>query len=232
MPFAKNNIAISSWAEEDRPREKLVLKGRQVLTNAELLAIVIGSGSKNESAVDLSKRILASVNNDLFAIGKLSIKDLMKFKGIGEAKAISIIATLELGRRRKNSEKIDSKKITSSNDAYEELKDLFSDLDHEQFWVLLLSRSNKVIAKKRISIGGVAGTVVDSKIIFKTALEHLASGIILAHNHPSGNLKPSTADITITKKIMAAGKNLDINVLDHIIVSDLGYTSLVDDGFV
>lgn len=232
MPFAKNNIAISSWAEEDRPREKLVLKGRQVLTNAELLAIVIGSGSKNESAVDLSKRIFASVNNDLFAIGKLSIKDLMKFKGIGEAKAISIIATLELGRRRKNSEKIDSKKITSSNDAYEELKDLFSDLDHEQFWVLLLSRSNKVIAKKRISIGGVAGTVVDSKIIFKTALEHLASGIILSHNHPSGNLKPSTADITITKKIMAAGKNLDINVLDHIIVSDLGYTSLVDDGFV
>jgi len=232
MPFAKNNIAISSWAEEDRPREKLVLKGRQALTNAELLAIIIGSGSRSESAVDLSKRILASVNNDLFAIGKLSIKDLMKFNGIGEAKAISIIATLELGRRRKDSEKIDSKKITSSNDAYEELKDLFADLDHEQFWVLLLSRANKVITKKQISIGGVAGTVVDSKIIFKTALEHLASGIILSHNHPSGNLKPSAADITITKKIMAAGKNLDINVLDHIIISDLGYTSLVDDGFV
>ena len=225
-------IAISSWAEEDRPREKLFVKGRAALTNAELLAIIIGSGSRNESAVDLSKRVLASVNNDLFAIGKLSIKDLLKFNGIGEAKAISIIAALELGRRRKDAEKIKSPKITSSKDAFNELQELFYDLDHEQFWILLLSRANKVIVKKQISSGGVAGTVVDSKIIFKTALEHLASGIILAHNHPSGNLKPSKADIDITKKIMAAGKNLDINVLDHLIISDKGYTSRVDEGFV
>lgn len=232
MSPKQKNIAISSWAEEDRPREKLILKGRSVLTNAELLAIIIGSGSRNESAVELAKRILASVNNDLFAIGKLSIKDLLKFKGIGEAKAISIIASLELGRRRKNSEKSDTKKITSSKDAYDELKELFYDLDHEQFWVLLLSRANKVIVKKQISSGGVAGTVVDNKLIFKTALEHLASGIILAHNHPSGNLKPSKADIDITKKIMEAGKNLDINILDHLVISDKGYTSLVDEGYV
>jgi len=232
MSSEDKKIAISSWAEEDRPREKLYIKGRAALTNAELLAIVIGSGSRNESAVDLAQRILASVNNDLFAIGKLTIKDFLKFKGIGEAKAISIIAALELGRRRKNAEKVETKKITSSKDAYDELKELFYDLDHEQFWILLLSRANKVIIKKQISSGGVAGTVVDNKIIFKIALEHLASGIILAHNHPSGNLKPSKADIDITKKIMAAGKYLDINVLDHLVISDKGYTSLVDEGFV
>jgi len=228
----EKNITIRSWAEEDRPREKLLLKGRKSLTNAELIAIIIGSGSRNESAVELSKKILGSVNNDLFTLGKLSIKDLQKFKGIGEAKAISIMACLELGTRRKNAEIIDKPKITTSKEAYLHLKDLFYELDHEQFWILLLSRANKIIIKKQISAGGVSGTVVDSKIIFKTALEHLASGIILFHNHPSGNLKPSKADIDITKKLIAAGKLLDINVLDHLIIADTGYVSLVDGGFV
>ncbi len=232
MMDLEKNITIRSWAEEDRPREKLLLKGRKYLSNAELIAIIIGSGSRNESAVELSKKILASVNNDLFALGKLSIKDLQKFKGIGEAKAISIMACLELGSRRKNTEVVEKPKISSSKEAYQELKDLFYELDHEQFWILLLSRANRIIIKKQISAGGVSGTVVDSKIIFKTALEHLASGIILFHNHPSGNLKPSRADIEITKKLMAAGKHLDINVLDHIIISDSGYVSLVDEGFV
>jgi len=232
MMDLEKNITIRSWAEEDRPREKLLLKGRKSLTNAELIAIIIGSGSRNESAVELSKKILGSVNNDLFTLGKLSIKDLQKFKGIGEAKAISIMACLELGTRRKNAEIIDKPKITTSKEAYLHLKDLFYELDHEQFWILLLSRANKIIIKKQISAGGVSGTVVDSKIIFKTALEHLASGIILFHNHPSGNLKPSKADIDITKKLIAAGKLLDINVLDHLIIADTGYVSLVDGGFV
>lgn len=221
---------IKAWAEEDRPREKLLEKGRHMLTEAELIAILIGSGSKNETAVELSKKILASVDNNLNELGKLSIPDLCKFKGIGEVKAISIVAALELGRRRKEAEHIKRKKITSSKSVYEFVRPFMTDLPHEEFWLLILNRANMIIRKELISRGGVAGTVVDAKIIFKTALNHYASSIIVCHNHPSGNLKPSSEDISITKKIMEAGKIVEISLLDHLIVTDNGYYSFADEG--
>jgi DNA repair protein RadC len=221
---------ILSWAEEDRPREKLLLKGKAALSDAELIAILIGSGTRELSAVDLSKLILQSVNNNLNELAKLSINDLMKFKGIGEAKAISIAAALELGRRRKESETLKKPKIGSSSDVYESIRPYLMDLQHEQFWVLLLNRANEVIRPQQISIGGVSGTVADPKMIFKAAIEHLASAIILVHNHPSGNLTPSQADKDLTKKVKEAGRTLDIPVLDHLIFSDNGYFSFADEG--
>lgn len=221
---------ILSWAEEDRPREKLLLKGKAALSDAELIAILIGSGTRELSAVDLSKLILQSVNNNLNELAKLSINDLMKFKGIGDAKAISIAAALELGRRRKESETLKKPKVGSSADAYEAIRPYLMDLQHEQFWVLLLNRANEVIRPQQISIGGVSGTVADPKMIFKAALEHLASAIILVHNHPSGNLTPSQADKDLTKKVKEAGRTLDIPVLDHLIFSDNGYFSFADEG--
>ncbi len=223
-----NNIL--SWAEEDRPREKLLMKGKAALSDAELIAILIGSGSRELSAVDLSKLILQSVNNNLHELAKLSINDLMKFKGIGDAKAISIAAALELGRRRKESEVAKKAKVASSADAYEAVRPYLMDLLHEQFWVLLLNRANEIIRPQQISIGGVAGTVADPKMIFKAAIEHLASSIILVHNHPSGNLTPSQADKDLTKKVKEAGRMLDIPVLDHLIFSDNGYFSFADEG--
>lgn len=223
-----NNIL--SWAEEDRPREKLLMKGKVALSDAELIAILIGSGSRELSAVDLSKLILQSVNNNLHELAKLSINDLIKFKGIGEAKAISIAAAMELGRRRKESEVIKKVKIASSADAYEAVRPYLMDLMHEQFWVILLNRANEIIRPQQISIGGVAGTVADPKMIFKAAIEHLASSIILVHNHPSGNLTPSQADKDLTKKVKEAGRMLDIPVLDHLIFSDNGYFSFADEG--
>lgn len=221
---------ILSWAEEDRPREKLMMKGKAALSDAELIAILIGSGSRDLSAVDLSKLILQSVNNNLNELAKLSINDLIKFKGIGDAKAISIASALELGRRRKDSEVTKKAKVSSSSDAYEAIRPHLMDLSHEQFWVLLLNRANEIIRPQQISIGGVAGTVVDPKIIFKAAIEHLASSIILVHNHPSGNLTPSQADKDLTKKVKESGKMLDIPVLDHLIFSDNGYFSFADEG--
>lgn len=221
---------ILSWAEEDRPREKLLLKGKAALSDAELIAILIGSGTRELSAVDLSKLILQSVNNNLNELAKLSINDLMKFKGIGDAKAISIAAALELGRRRKESDVIKKAKVSSSADAYEAIRPYLMDLQHEQFWVLLLNRANEVIRPQQISIGGVSGTVADPKMIFKAAIEHLASAIILVHNHPSGNLTPSQADKDLTKKVKEAGRTLDIPVLDHLIFSDNGYFSFADEG--
>jgi DNA repair protein RadC len=221
---------ILSWAEEDRPREKLLLKGKAALSDAELIAILIGSGSRELSAVDLSKLILQSVNNNLNELAKLSINDLMKFKGIVEAKAISIAAALELGRRRKESETLKKPKITSSADVYEAIRPYLMDLQHEQFWVLLLNRANEVIRPQQISIGGVSGTVADPKMIFKAAIEHLASSIILVHNHPSGNLTPSQADKDLTKKVKEGGRTLDIPVLDHLIFSDNGHFSFADEG--
>jgi DNA repair protein RadC len=223
-----NNIL--SWAEEDRPREKLLMKGKAALTDAELIAILIGSGSRELSAVDLSKLILQSVNNNLNELAKLSINDLIKFKGIGEAKAISIASALELGRRRKESEVIKKPKVGSSADVYEAIRPYLMDLTHEQFWVLLLNRANEIIRPQQISIGGVAGTVADPKMIFKAAIEHLASAIILVHNHPSGNLTPSQADKDLTKKVKESGRMLDIPVLDHLIFSDNGYFSFADEG--
>jgi DNA repair protein RadC len=221
---------ILSWAEEDRPREKLLLKGKAALSDAELIAVLIGSGTRELSAVDLSKLILQSVNNNLNELAKLSINDLIKFKGIGDAKAISIAAALELGRRRKESETLKKLKIGSSTDVYEAIRPYLMDLQHEQFWVLLLNRANEVIRPQQISIGGVSGTVADPKIIFKAAIEHLASSIILVHNHPSGNLTPSQADKDLTKKVKEGGRTLDIPVLDHLIFSDNGHFSFADEG--
>jgi len=228
--YQENHFSIKTWAEEDRPREKLLTKGKSSLTDAELIAILIGSGSRNESAVSLSKKILNSVDNNLHDLGKSSLNKLMEFKGIGEAKAISITAALELGRRRQLSNIKDKPQIRSSKDAYHVIAPLIMDLPHEEFWILLLNRANKVIAKERVSIGGVAGTVVDAKIIFRKALEALASGIILCHNHPYGNLNPSRADLEITKKLKQAGSFLEINVLDHLIIAENSYFSFADEG--
>jgi DNA repair protein RadC len=232
MEEIKQSFGIKSWAEDDRPREKLIGKGRQVLSDAELIAILIGSGNRDETAVELSKKILASTGNNLNELGKLSISDLTKFKGIGEAKAISIVAALELGRRRRETETVKRDKITCSKDVFEIMKPIMLDLPHEEFWLLVLNRSNAVIKKELISRGGVAGTVVDTKIIFKTAVENLASSIIISHNHPSGNLKPSDADIKITKSIKEAGKIMDIPLFDHVIITDSGYYSFNDEGML
>lgn len=232
MKSYENKITIKTWAEEDRPREKLLAQGRRVLSDAELIAILIGSGSTTESAVDLSKRILHACQNDLNALSKLSVQDLCKFKGIGEAKAISIIAALELGRRRKETEQPVLDIVTSSKDIFHLLSPYFSDLLHEEFWVILLNRANKVLQKILISKGGQSGTIADPKIIFKSALEGNAANIILAHNHPSGNLKPSQADIQLTKKLQEAGKLLDLQILDHLIFAERSYFSFADEGLL
>ncbi|KFC59283.1 hypothetical protein FEM08_18870 [Flavobacterium gilvum] len=207
-----------------------MLKGKSVLSDAELIAILIGSGSRNESAVDLSKRILGSVDNNLNALGKLSIAQLMNFKGIGEAKAISIIAAMELGRRRKNEDVVELTKITSSKAVFGLMQPIIGELAHEEFWVLFLNNSNKVLFKSQLSKGGMTGTMVDVRIVFKIALEQNATAIILAHNHPSGKLQPSDADIQLTKKLKIAGQQLDIPVLDHLIITENGYYSFADEG--
>jgi DNA repair protein RadC len=224
--------SISQWDENDRPRAKLLAKGRQSLSDAELLAILMGSGSRDETAVELARRVLASVNNDLYLFGKINASELMKFKGIGEAKAITILAALELGRRRKEAEPAKKIKISSSTDSFEYLLPRFLDLPHEEFRVLFLSRSHAIIKEELISKGGIAGTVVDPRLIFKLALECLATAIVLSHNHPSGNLKPSEADIALTRKIREAGRFLEVNVLDHLIITDSGYYSFADEGLL
>jgi DNA repair protein RadC len=228
----ETKISIKAWAEEDRPREKLNAQGRRALSDAELIAILIGSGNRDESAVELSKRILHHYGNDLNKLGKVSVNELSRFKGIGEAKAISIIAALEIGRRRSDTETKVADVITGSNSAWQILRRHLVDLNHEEFWILLLSRNNKVIGKELISKGGLSGTVADPKIIFSIALQHQASSIILAHNHPSGNLKPSQQDIDLTKKLYQAGKILDINVFDHLIITDDGFLSFADEGLL
>ncbi len=225
-----SNLTIKDWAVEDRPREKLVKKGVQSLSDAEIIALLIGSGTRNESAVELSKKVLKSANNNLNELGKLNIRDLTKMKGIGEAKAITILAALELGRRRKISEIIVKKKITQSKDVFELFQPTIGDLPHEEFWILLLNRSNRIIEKIKISQGGVSGTVIDIKIILKHAIEKLASSIILCHNHPSGNKTPSSADDAITNKLKNGAELLDIQVIDHIIVADVEYFSYADEG--
>lgn len=222
--------SIKNWLEDDRPREKLLLKGKNSLSDAELIAILIASGSKNESAVDLSKRILKSVEGNLIELSKLSVNELKKFKGIGEAKAISIVAALELGSRRRGAEALERKSITSSHDAFEVLQMHVADPNYEQFFVILLNRGNKVLKTVIISEGGVTGTVVDPKKIFKIAIENGATSLILGHNHPSGNTTPSSADINLTDKIVGAGKLLDINILDHIIIGADKYYSFADNG--
>ncbi len=226
------SFTIKQWSEEDRPREKLIAKGRETLSDAELIAILLGSGFKEKSAVDVAKTLLQEVGNDLDALGKLTIKQLSRTKGIGTVKAITIVAALELGRRRKFTDKPKTTKVTQSSDAWEYLYPYLADLDHEQFYILLLSRNNTITRHVQISKGGVAGTVVDAKLVFKPALEELASGLILCHNHPSGNLIPSQADIDLTKKIKEAGKLLDINVFDHLIFTNDGYYSFADEGLL
>ena len=229
--MAENSFfPITNWSEDDKPREKLMLKGKSVLSDAELIAILIGSGSRNESAVDLSKRILASVDNNLNALGKLSLSQLMNFKGIGEAKAISIIAALELGRRRRTEDAVELKKVTSSKIIFEIMQPIIGELPHEEFWIIYLNNSNKVISKSQLSKGGITGTLVDVRLVFKTALEMGATGLILCHNHPSGTLIPSDTDKQITKKLKLAGDSLEIKVLDHLIVTEKNYFSFVDEG--
>lgn len=226
------SLAITSWAEEDRPREKMLLKGKHSLSDAELLAILIGSGTVGESAVALAQRILAASDNNLHELGKRSLRELEKFKGIGEAKAITIAAALELGRRRQLSDLRERPRVTCSRDAFNAIAPLLTDLHHEEFWLLLLNKANEVFARERLSTGGMAGTVVDLKIVFKTAIESRASGIIAVHNHPSGSLKPSQADIDLTKRIRQAGALLDLPLLDHLIVSERGFFSFADEGML
>ncbi|MGK7391875.1 MAG: RadC family protein [Candidatus Cyclobacteriaceae bacterium M2_1C_046] len=225
-------LSIKSWAEEDRPREKLLLKGKAALSDAELIGILIGSGSASLSAVDLAKLILSQNSHNLDRLARLSVHDLMKFKGIGEAKAITIVSALELGRRRKDTLPEKKPKISSSKDVYELMRPFLLDLSHEEFWVVILNRSNQVIARQPVSSGGVSGTVADPKMIFKKALDYLASSIILVHNHPSGNINPSEADRQLTNKMKEAGKFLDIPVLDHVIFTDDKYYSFADEGIL
>jgi DNA repair protein RadC len=225
----KISLPISKWSLDDRPREKLLLKGNQSLSDAELIAILIGSGSKDESAVDLAKRILNANANNLNKLARLTISDLQKFKGIGEAKAISIIAALELGRRRRLETALKIPKITSSQAVFELMQPIIGDLSHEEFWIIFLNNSNKVIAKQQLSKGGLTGTLVDTRIIFKKAVEVLATGIIVCHNHPSGKLNPSSSDKNITKKIKEAGRVMDINLVDHLIITEKAYFSFADE---
>ncbi len=228
----KGHFPIRQWAEDDRPREKLLLKGKASLSDAELIAILMGSGSQDESAVDLAKRILRDVDDNLIELSKLDVFSLTKYKGIGEAKALSIIAALELGKRRRAAEPLERKTLTSSKMVYEYAQTLVGDNIYELFYIIMLSRANKVIKSVLIGEGGTAGTVVDPKRIFKTALDYNATSIILCHNHPSGNIKPSEQDIRLTKKIKKLGDLLDLPVLDHIIVGDNKYYSFADENMM
>lgn len=243
---------ITAWAEDDRPREKLMLKGRSSLSDAELIAILIGSGNREESAIDLSRRILSDCQNNLADLARQSIANLMLYKGIGEAKAIAIVAALELGQRRRMKEAVATQQITCSKDVFELMQPRLGDLSHEEFWIILLSNSNRVRSIARnselasdnrfvnykihetlnISKGGMTGTVVDIRILFKLALEHQATGVILIHNHPSGKLKPSDADIQITKKIKEASNIMDVALLDHFIITEFDYYSFADNGLL
>jgi DNA repair protein RadC len=226
------SLAITAWAEEDRPREKLLLKGKNALSDAELLAILLGSGSTGDSAVSLAQKILRGSDQNLQELGKRTIAELTRFRGIGEAKAIVITAALELGRRRQLSDLRERPKIGCSRDAFNVVAPLIADLAHEEFWLLLLNKANEVSARERLSTGGMAGTVVDIKLFFKTALDARAAAVIALHNHPSGNLQPSQADIDLTKRLKKAGEMLDLPLLDHLIVSERGYYSFADEGLL
>ena len=232
MNAKHKSVSIKNWKEDDRPREKLVLKGKTALSDAELIAILIGSGNKQESAVDLAKRILTFTNNNLNELAKLSVNDLTQFKGIGEAKAIAIITALELGRRRRLEEALIRPKIKSSKAVFEIMQPIIGELSHEEFWVLYLNNSNKIIYKNQLSSGGITGTLVDVRMLFKKALELSAVAIILCHNHPSGSLKPSKSDLNLTKKIQEAGKNLDIKILDHLLITEKAYFSFNDSNLI
>jgi DNA repair protein RadC len=224
--------ALRQLADDDRPREKLLLKGRGALSDAELLAVLIGSGTPRASALDIGRQLLGQVECDLHRLGRMSVADLCKMEGIGQAKALSIVCALELGRRRLDARPKDLKRISCADDAYQLMKPELLDLNHEEFWVILLSRANDILRKVKISSGGVSGTVADPKLIFKAALDQLASSLILVHNHPSGNLQPSHADIQLTKKLRAGGELLEVSVLDHVIFTDRGFFSFNDEGMM
>jgi DNA repair protein RadC len=226
------SLKITDWAVEDRPREKLYQKGTSSLSDAELLAILIGSGTKSRSAVDLGRELLSMADNNLNSLGKLSISDLTKIRGIGNARAITIAAALELGRRRKLAELPEMPQIKCSRDVFELVNPVLSDLSHEEFWILFLNRSNRVINRMKLSQGGISGTVTDVRMIMKKAIENLASGIIVCHNHPSGNLNPSESDSRITQKIKDAGNLMDIQLLDHLIICEKDYYSFADNGLL
>lgn len=226
------NTSIKNWAVEDRPREKLLSRGTESLSDAELIAILIGSGTKDVSAVELSRMILHAAGNNLHELGKLNIGELIKIKGIGKAKALLIMAALELGRRRNRTDVIIKLKISSSKDVFNFFQPNLGDLPHEEFWILILNRSNQIVDKVRISQGGVSGTVIDTRIILRLAIEKLASGLVLCHNHPSGNIQPSDADKKITDKIKTAANFMEINLLDHVIIADKNFFSFADEGLI
>ena len=230
MSSSSAYFSIKNWSESDRPREKLLLKGKENLSDAELLAILIGSGSRNESAVSLCKRILKDNAHKINLLAKLDVQQLMQYKGIGEAKAISIVAALELGRRRRGEEAIEQPKISSSTSVFEVMQPILGDLPHEEFWIILLNNSNKIIHKFALSKGGITGTLVDLRLLFKNALAFGSVSLILVHNHPSGALQPSQADVKITKQIKNGASTLDLKLLDHLIVTDRSYYSFADEG--
>lgn len=232
MENYRENHVIKKWAEEDRPREKLMLKGRSSLTNAELIAILLGSGTHRKSAVDLGRELLESASNNLAELARFSISDYQKIKGVGQAKALTLMASMELGNRRRNAEAITREKITCSSDVREMMYGHLSDTHYEEFWIILLNRSNRIIRKMCVSEGGISGTVADPKKIFKIALEAHSSSMILCHNHPSGNEKPSEADIRLTRKLKEAGQLLDLPVLDHIIIARDHFFSFADEGMM
>jgi DNA repair protein RadC len=232
LKYETNSFSIKQWSEDDRPREKLLQKGKVALSDAELLAILIGSGSRNESAVELSKKILASVNNNLNKLGKCSFQELIAFKGIGQAKAITILAAMEMNRRYNASDAIIKDKITSSSSVFKMLQPILGELPHEEFWILYLNNSNKVLQKSQLSKGGITGTLVDIRLVLKNALQLNAVAIILAHNHPSGTLQPSHADKQLTQKLKKAAESMDIKVLDHLIITEKTYFSFADENIL
>lgn len=225
-------MSLKFLAEDDRPREKFLLKGKNALSDTELLAIIMGSGSRDESAVELARKILQSVENNWNHLSRLQIADLMKFKGVGEAKAISIAAALEIGRRRAAQEIPERTQIKSSNDIFVLLSPFLSDLQTEELWAIFLNQNNRVLGKSQLSSGGINQSVVDVRILFKAAIDQFATALVIAHNHPSGNLKPSTEDVKITKQIAEAGKILNIQLLDHVIIAQNSYFSFADESML
>jgi DNA repair protein RadC len=229
-PLFMEPTGIKSWAESDRPREKLLLQGKHTLTDSELIAILLRSGTREESAVDLARLLLKVAGGDLTVLGRMAVKDLAKVRGIGPVKAITLVAAMELGKRREAYIQQPKNKVSSSQEVAALFRHRLADLPHEEFWLLLLNRANQVITRCQLSKGGVTGTVVDPKMVFRMAVDHLATGIILCHNHPSGNNKPSEADRRLTKKLKEAGELLDITVLDHIIIAGTEFYSFADEG--
>ncbi|MCP4312224.1 MAG: DNA repair protein RadC [Bacteroidetes bacterium] len=223
---------LKSWAVEERPREKVMANGIQYLSDTELIAILMGSGTRNTTAVELARNVLGGVGNNLHELGRQTISDLQKVKGVGPAKAISVMAAMELGRRRSGTHLVEKVPVKSSETVFNLFHPLVGDLEHEEFWLLMLNRANRVLGRFKVSQGGLSGTVIDTRIILKKALDNLASSIIVCHNHPSGNKQPSDADVKITEKLKKAAEMLEIKFLDHVIIADKSYFSFADEGLI